>query len=108
MDTDSEKENDDVHEFPEVSDEVPAKFMASKRGNRMLLDPFNYVYEKEKELQDGKCRWRCQRKRSKIFPRCLFLYFILYFIAPICFLATIYFHAVFLVWANLPRLDNPI
>jgi hypothetical protein len=65
----SDKENDDVAEFPEVSDPVPAKFLTSKMGHKLLLDPFNYVYEKEKELKDDKCRWRCQRKRSKIFPR---------------------------------------
>jgi hypothetical protein len=70
MDSDSsDKENDDVAEFPEVSDEVPANYLASRKGKKLLLDPYNYLYEKEKELEDGKCRWRCQRKRSKIYPR---------------------------------------
>jgi hypothetical protein len=70
MESDSEKENEDVPEFPEVDEAVPVKFVESQRGNCMLIDPFNYIYEKDKAFED-RCRWRCIRKRSKVLPRYL-------------------------------------
>jgi hypothetical protein len=67
MDTDSEKENE-ASEFPEVTEEVPAKFMDSRKGKPLLVDPFNYVYVRMKDVED-KTYWRCQRERSKLLPR---------------------------------------
>jgi hypothetical protein len=64
MDSDSEKEN----EFPVVSSEVPANYMESQRGGPLLVDPYNYVYNRMKESK-GRTYWRCQRERSKLFPR---------------------------------------
>jgi hypothetical protein len=75
MESDSEKENKDVPEFPEVGEAVPVKFVESQRGNPMLVDPFNYVYEKDKTCEDT-IRWRCTRKRSKIHPRQIFHFLI--------------------------------
>jgi hypothetical protein len=69
MESDSDKENDDVPEFPEVSEEVPAEYLTSQKGAPLLVDPFSYVYQKDKALEGNKCRWRCQRHRSKLFPR---------------------------------------
>jgi hypothetical protein len=68
MDSDSEKENEDVPEFPEVDEAVPVKFLESQKGSRLLVDPFNYIYEKVVDVE-GRCRWRCQRKWLKIYPR---------------------------------------
>jgi hypothetical protein len=66
-DTDSDKENE-TSEFPEVSSDIPVKWMVSKMGKNMLVDPFNYVYTKMKDYK-GKTFWRCQRALSKVFPR---------------------------------------
>jgi hypothetical protein len=67
MDTDSEKENE-ASEFPEVTEETPATFMASKMGRSLLVDPNNYVYNRMRE-RNGKTYWRCQREISKLYPR---------------------------------------
>jgi hypothetical protein len=64
MDSDSKKEN----EFPVVSGKVPANYMESQRGAPMLIDPYNYVYNRVKEVK-GTTYWKCQRERSKLFPR---------------------------------------
>jgi hypothetical protein len=69
METDSEKEND-IPDFPEVNDNVPAKFINSQMGKPLLVDPYNYVYCRMKEV-NGKTYWRCQREVSKILPRYL-------------------------------------
>jgi hypothetical protein len=84
MDSDSDKENDDVPEFPVVTEDTPAQYMDSIRGRPLLVDPYNYVYVRSKEKK-GKTYWTCQRDRSKLFPRysfdilgtncCIFWYF---------------------------------
>jgi hypothetical protein len=61
---DSDKEN----EFPEVTSDVPAKWMASNKGRPLLVDPYNYVYVKMKDYK-GKTYWRCQRDQSKLCER---------------------------------------
>jgi hypothetical protein len=68
MESDSDKENNDVPEFPEVNDKVPAKFMDSRRGRPQLVDPYNYVYSRMKDVKD-RTYWRCVREVSKLFPR---------------------------------------
>jgi hypothetical protein len=67
-DTDSDKENETESEFPEVANDVPVKWMTSKKGKNLLVDPFNYVYTKMKDYK-GKTFWRCQRCLSKVLPR---------------------------------------
>jgi hypothetical protein len=67
MESDSDKENDE-HDFPVVDDEVPVSFVESRKGRPLLVDPFNYVYNRMKEVGD-KVYWRCQREVSKLFPR---------------------------------------
>jgi hypothetical protein len=69
MESSSENEHNDVPDFPEVSDEVPAKYLESLKGSRKLVDPFSYVYEKDTAVENSRVRWRCVRKRSKIYPR---------------------------------------
>jgi hypothetical protein len=64
MESDSDKEND----FPEVTDEVPVRFVESRKGRPLLVDPYNYMYNRMKEVGD-KIYWRCQREVSKLFPR---------------------------------------
>jgi hypothetical protein len=68
MDSDSEKENEDAPEFPEVTEDVPVKWMESRKGKQLLVDPYNYVYENMKTVKNT-TYWRCQRSRSKLFPR---------------------------------------
>jgi hypothetical protein len=78
MDSDSDKENDDVPEFPVVTDDVPAQYVDSIRGRPMLVDPYNYVYVRAKEVK-GKTYWTCQRERSKLCQRYIFDVFEAYF-----------------------------
>jgi hypothetical protein len=66
--SDSENEIDDVHAFPVVSEDTPAQYLTGKKGNPLLVDPFNYVYVKMKDKK-AKTYWRCQREVSKLFPR---------------------------------------
>jgi hypothetical protein len=68
MESDSDKENDDVPEFLEVTDEVPAKFMDSRRGRPQLVDPYNYIYSKMKDVKD-RTYWRCVLEVSKLYAR---------------------------------------
>jgi hypothetical protein len=67
MESDSEKENEDIPEFPEVTEAVSVEFVESQRGGRLLIDPYNYVYEKHAK-GDERLRWRCTRFRSKLYP----------------------------------------
>jgi hypothetical protein len=62
------KGDDKENDFPEVSSDVPAKYMETKRGGRCLIDPFNYTYNKINEYK-GKVFWRCCRERSTVLPR---------------------------------------
>jgi hypothetical protein len=62
-----EKENKEPS-FPEVTESVPAQFTESKRGRPLLIDPYNYVYQKNRDY-NGKTYWRCVREQSKVFPR---------------------------------------
>jgi hypothetical protein len=66
--SDSENEVDDVHAFPVVSEDTPAQYVTGKSGKPLLVDPFNYVYNKMKEKK-GRTYWRCQREVSKLYPR---------------------------------------
>jgi hypothetical protein len=68
MESSSEDEVADVHDFPVVSEDTPAQYVTGKQGKPLLLDPFNYLYVKMKEKK-GKIYWRCQREVSKLFPR---------------------------------------
>jgi hypothetical protein len=63
---DSDEEN--VHKFPEVTEDAPAKFTMSKRGKPMLIDPFNYLYQKNRDYK-GQTFWRCSREQSTVLPR---------------------------------------
>jgi hypothetical protein len=61
------KEND-CYTFPEVTGEVPTEFTASKRGRPLLIDPFHYLYHKDKDYKD-QTFWRCSRQQSTVLPR---------------------------------------
>jgi hypothetical protein len=61
------KEND-VHKFPTVNKEVPAKYLQTKRGAKSLIDPYNYLYHKNREY-NGQTYWRCIREKSTTLPR---------------------------------------
>lgn len=58
-----------MENLPVVKTDQPAAYVESKRGNPLLLDPFNYIYCKDKQVgQRG--YWHCVRKSSKNQPWC--------------------------------------
>lgn len=56
---------------PVVTSPIEAQFVKSKRGRDLLLDPFNFLYSKDKLLNEGKrCYWRCINKSTSLKPFC--------------------------------------
>ena len=63
----------DKNLWPQVTSDVEAKFLLTKRGQQQLLDPFNYTYNKEsrKKVTDPtKEYWYCPRQKSTVDPYC--------------------------------------
>ena len=63
----------DENLWPQVTSDVEAKFLLTKRGQQQLLDPFNYTYNKEsrKKVTDPtKDYWYCPRQKSTVDPYC--------------------------------------
>ena len=58
-----------MENLPTVTQEVPADYTLTKRGQKMLVDPYNYNYCKLKE-KNGRTFWTCPRRKSKIHPFC--------------------------------------
>ena len=58
-----------MENLPVVTSDRPAAYVVSKRGNQLLIDPFNYLYCKDKKVGNREY-WCCIRKNSKNQPWC--------------------------------------
>ena len=55
--------------MPVVTSDQPVAYVASKLGNQLLLDPFNFLYCRDKQVGNREY-WHCVRKSSKNKPWC--------------------------------------
>ena len=54
-----------------VCSKTDSSFIPSRKGNLVLVDPFQFTYNKEKLSKDGlRAYWACTRKRSTVDPNC--------------------------------------
>ena len=58
-----------MENMPVVTSDQPVAYVASKRGNQLLLDPFNFLYCRDKQVGNREY-WHCVRKSSKNKPWC--------------------------------------